>query len=114
MVKLMEQGGSGERYILAGENLGYKELFALLSKSFGRPEPSLPLPAWALQLAWRAERIRTYLLGGRAFVTRSTVHTALSHRSYDASKAMRAGVAFRTAEQAVANVAAFVKASVAH
>ncbi|MBL7980674.1 MAG: NAD-dependent epimerase/dehydratase family protein [Flavobacteriales bacterium] len=113
MVTLMEQGASGERYILAGENLGYKELFGLLAKAFGRPEPSYPLPAWALQLAWRAERIRTTLFGGRAFVTRSTVHTALSQKSYDASKAQRAGIAFRTAEQAVANVAAFVRASAA-
>jgi nucleoside-diphosphate-sugar epimerase len=111
MVKLMQQGGNGERYILAGENLGYKELFTLLAKAFGRAEPSFPLPAWALQLAWCAERIRTSLLGGRAFVTRNTVHTALSHRSYDASKAKRAGISFRTAEEAVANVAAFVKAS---
>ncbi len=111
MLVLMERGGTGERYILVGENLDYKRLFTLLANSFGHPAPTIALPAWPLQVAWRAERLRTLLFGGRPFVTRHTVRSALMHRRYDNRKALSVpSIRFRTAEEAVANVAAFVKA----
>jgi len=111
MVVLMDRGGTGERYILVGENLDYKRLFTLLANAFGHPAPTIALPAWPLQLAWRAERLRTLLFGGRPFVTRHTVRSALVHRRYDNHKALSVpGIRFRTAEEAVANVAAYVKA----
>jgi hypothetical protein len=41
-------------------------------------------------------------------VTRHTVHSALSQRSYDATKARALGIPFRNMESSVANVAAFL------
>lgn len=110
MVVLMDRGVTGERYILVGENLDYKRLFTLLANAFGHPSPSIALPAWPLQLAWRLERLRTLFFGGRPFVTRHTVRSALVHRRYDNRKALSVpGIRFRTAEEAVANVASFVR-----
>lgn len=108
MTRLITEGTSGERYLLIGENLSYRKLFTLIAASAGKSAPDLPLPAWALELGWRAEAMRT-LLGGRPLVTRHTARTASRLRHYDGSKAQRLlGVPFRSAAEAVANVSAFL------
>jgi hypothetical protein len=61
-----------------------------------------------LALAWRAEALRTFFTRTRPMVTRHTVHSALSQRSYDATKARALGIPFRNMESSVANVAAFL------
>ena len=49
------------------------------------------------------------LFGGRPLVTRNTARTASRTRHYHGSKAAKLlGLHFRTAEEAVANVAAFL------
>ena len=110
MTILMERGGNGERYLLVGENLSYRRLFTLLTAAFNRPEPTIALKPWWLSLAWRLEHLRTRVLGGTPFITSDTAQSALSHRSYDASKAKAVpGITFRSAQEAVDNVADFVK-----
>lgn len=109
MLALMEKGGTGDRYLLVGENLSYHHLFNLLAKAFGRSGPSTPLRPWMLQLGWRVERLRTVLTGSTPFITRDTAHSALTLRSYSAEKVTKLlGHGFRTAEESIANVAAFV------
>ena len=114
MVSVMEHGISGERYLLVGENLSYQRLFALLSTALGQTVPSIPLPAWSLELAWRVERLRTLLTGSTPFITRDTAHSARSHRSYSSAKIL-ALLPHRpySAEEAIANVARFL-AGTAH
>jgi dihydroflavonol-4-reductase len=108
-VRLMREGGSGERYLLVGENLSYKELFATLAKALGRPGTKYAIPPWALSLAWRLERLRT-LFGGRPFITRHTAHSATISRSWSNAKARKVlGYTFRPAHDAAANVAAFLQ-----
>jgi dihydroflavonol-4-reductase len=68
----------------------------------------MPLPAWALELGWRVEAMRT-VFGGRPLITRNTARTASRIRLYDGSKAERLlGMKFRSAEEAVTNVAVFL------
>jgi nucleoside-diphosphate-sugar epimerase len=109
MTRLITEGGTGERHLLIGENLPYRKLFTLIAASNGKAAPSMELPPWTLELAWRAEALRT-LFGGRPLVTRNTARTASRTRHYDGSKATKLlGMHFRTAEEAVANVAAFIR-----
>lgn len=109
MTRLITEGATGERYLLIGENLPYRKLFTLIATSNGKAAPSMELPPWTLELAWRAEAMRT-LFGGRPLVTRNTARTASRTRHYDGSKATKLlGMHFRTAEEAVANVAAFIR-----
>lgn len=106
---LLEHGSPGERYLLVGENLSYKALFEKLAHGFGHSAPSRSLAPWVLELAWRVERVRS-LFGGRPFVTRHSVRSALTRRSYSAAKALSlGGPAFRSADEAVANVVRFLK-----
>jgi dihydroflavonol-4-reductase len=40
----MDRGRPGERYVLGGENLTYREMFGVIADVLGRPRPLLPLP----------------------------------------------------------------------
>jgi dihydroflavonol-4-reductase len=108
MTRLITEGASGERYLLIGEGISYRKLFTLIAQSAGKPAPTMPLPAWALELGWRVEAMRT-VFGGRPLITRNTARTASRIRLYDGSKAERLlGMKFRSAEEAVTNVAVFL------
>lgn len=108
MTRLITEGAIGERYLLIGENLPYRKLFTLIAESHGKPAPTIKLPAWALEAAWRMEALRT-LFGGRPLITRNTARTGSRQRTYDGSKAARTlGMRFRGAGEAVANVARFL------
>jgi len=108
MTRLITEGQTGERYLLIGEGLTYRKLFTLIAKSAGKPAPSILLSSWTLELAWRAEFLRT-IFGGRPLVTRNTARTASRTRHYDGSKAEELlRMKFRSAEEAIANVSAFL------
>ena len=44
-----ERGRTGERYLLGGENLSYRQLFTLLAEVVGSRPPWLLLPDWAVE-----------------------------------------------------------------
>ena len=45
----LERGRPGRRYILGGENLSLRELFARIAAAAGRPAPRIPVP-WSVAL----------------------------------------------------------------
>jgi dihydroflavonol-4-reductase len=49
-----ERGRAGERYLLGGENLAMRDVFAAVAAAAGRPAPRLAVP-WPL--AWGAARV---------------------------------------------------------
>lgn len=51
LILLMERGRSGERYILGGENLTYREFLTQCAEEAGVSPPSLPLPRGLLRAA---------------------------------------------------------------
>lgn len=110
MLALMDQGSTGERYLLVGENVSYQRLFGSLATAFGRPMPDTALRPWMLQAAWRFERVRSLLTGSKPFITRDTAHSAIADRSFSAEKVQKLlGIRFIPAEHAVANVAGFLQ-----
>ena len=108
MLALMEQGGSGERYLLVGANISYRELFTTLSQAFGTKPPTRVLRAWMLGLAWRLERVRA-LFGARPLVTRHTAHSATIRRSYSNTKVQALlGHQFHSVQEMAANMATYL------
>jgi nucleoside-diphosphate-sugar epimerase len=110
MVRSIERGGSGERYLLVGENIRYQALFGLMAQAFEQPIPDRAIRPWMLQLGWRLEKVRSTLLGSVPLLTAATAHSALIERGYDASKARKElAFEFRSAKDAVENVARFLR-----
>jgi dihydroflavonol-4-reductase len=110
LVRLMDKGAVGERHLLIGENISYRNLFTTIAETAGLAAPTIPLPPWVLGLAWRAERLRT-LFGGRPMITKVSARTASRPRLYDGSKARRLlDMEFRRAKEAVENTERFLRA----
>jgi len=109
LVRLMDEGKAGERHLLIGENITYKDLFSTIARAAGQRAPGIPIPPWTLGIAWRLERLRT-LFGGRPLVTRNSARTASRPRLYDGSKARAVlGMEFRKAREAVENTERFLR-----
>jgi dihydroflavonol-4-reductase len=53
LILLMQRGRPGERYILGGENLTYRELLTQCAEEAGVPPPAFPLPDAMLRTAIR-------------------------------------------------------------
>jgi dihydroflavonol-4-reductase len=58
-------GRVGERYILAGENLSYRDAFRTICEVVGRPMPRLALPSWAIEAVAAAASAARRGLGTR-------------------------------------------------
>ncbi|MCB0635560.1 MAG: NAD-dependent epimerase/dehydratase family protein [Lewinella sp.] len=54
VVGALEKGRPGERYLLAGENLSFREFFALVDRVADARTPQVPLPRWLILLVGRA------------------------------------------------------------
>ena len=85
----MEKGTRGERYILGGENLTYRELFARALSIVGRRPLLLPLGPRAAMAAGRVCEWWARAFGGEPPLTRSLARLAFTDHYYDCSKAIR-------------------------
>lgn len=103
-----EKARTGERYLLVGEHLPYKELFKTIAEISGTRPAKRVLPHWLLNIAWRLEATRTFFFRSHPFITKHTAHSACSHYRYDNTKAKtELGVEFRTVQKAVENAIKF-------
>ena len=50
IITAMERGKTGERYILGGENVSYKQLADTISRISGAPKVHFPLPFWTAKI----------------------------------------------------------------
>jgi dihydroflavonol-4-reductase len=75
----MTRGAVGRRYLLANENLSYREFMSVVSEVVGRRPPAMPLPKWTLGVAGLVGRVgRRFdahrFAGLDPMVLRSTCH----------------------------------------
>ena len=85
----LEEGKSGDRYILGHQNLTLKELFDQLAQITGISAPQRTVPPWLpLTVAWIDERILAPL-GKPPSVPLDGVRMAKQRMYYDASKAVQ-------------------------
>ncbi len=116
LVRLLDEGvtpgqspGNGERHLLIGENISYRDLFSTIARNAGKSAPTTAIAPWTMEFAWRFERLRT-LFGGRPLVTKASARTASRQRLYDGSRARKVlSMEFRKAEEAVANTERFLR-----
>jgi dihydroflavonol-4-reductase len=86
----MEKGRSGERYILAGENVTVKGLFDTLAELTGLKPPSIKAPVPVLRVLAAAMELGSKLTGARPMLDRSQVDEFAGRYGYfDNSKAER-------------------------
>lgn len=88
-VAAAERGRSGERYILAGENLSYRTAAAVVCEITGHPAPALTIPAWLLPVVGIGVTAVRAVWGNRVPVDANQVRLSGATIYVDGSKANR-------------------------
>lgn len=109
MIKAMEKGRSGERYILAGENLPLKEVFRMIAQVAGVSAPTIPLPPFVFKgLACLDEKL--HQVGRRGPLPAERALVAMMYHWYDSSKAKKElGFSNKPAMEAIASSVQWMK-----
>jgi dihydroflavonol-4-reductase len=90
MIRLMESDTTGQRFVLNGANLSYRELLTSIAHQLGRRPPYIRVPAFLRGLAWRIAWLQAKLTGGGPFLTKETAANASQTFSFNPSKSVEA------------------------
>lgn len=109
IVKAMVRGRSGERYILAGENITLREVFNLIAIEAGVKKPLIPLPSFLFHLlAFVDDSLAKVGLHGPLASERALV--AMMYHWYDSSKAIKElDYRIRPAQESIAKSVRWMK-----
>ncbi|MGR6087276.1 MAG: NAD-dependent epimerase/dehydratase family protein [Arcticibacter sp.] len=88
MTRLVEKKIYGQRFVLVGENMHYKEVMDLIADGLGVKRPSTRAGRFLSGLAWRMEFVTSKLTGKRPLITRETAQSAQSVSHYSNKKAL--------------------------
>jgi nucleoside-diphosphate-sugar epimerase len=95
MIMLMKSDIRNERFILASENISYRQAFDAIADALGKKRPSFKAGRLLSEVAWRAESIRARLGGSSPLITRETARTAHAKYFYSSEKIKKAlGIEF--------------------
>lgn len=110
MMLLMEKNISAERFLVTSENLKFKTVFELISKAFEKPVPYKKVSPRLSSFAWRFEKFRTTLFGGKARITKETARAAHKTYQYDNSKIKKElRIEFISVEDSIKDAAKYFK-----
>ena len=88
-VKLMESEISGERFIVNSDNHLFKDAFSMMAKALGRKAPFIKAPDWSIELMWRADSIKSTLLGVEPLITKELARGLQTFFQYDNAKLLK-------------------------
>jgi dihydroflavonol-4-reductase len=111
LVRTMERGEPGRRYLLGGENLTLAGLLGILSEMTGVPVPRwrVPYPA-GLAAAWLSELWADYVSGRPPKATVTGVRLTRRTMHFDASRSLAAlGLTPRPARQSLADAVIWLR-----
>lgn len=80
---LMSGNIRGEKFIISGENVYYKDLFTQIATAFQKKPPYKKVTPLIGALVWRWEKIKSTFSKSKPLLTKETVHTAMTSVFYD-------------------------------
>jgi dihydroflavonol-4-reductase len=93
--KLLENEISGERYLVTGHNIGFKELFDRICRRLGVKAPSKPAGPFLAGMAWRIAGIAARFKGTRPTITKESAESSQSVTVFSSEKVMKQFPDFR-------------------
>ncbi len=105
MTGLMSSNISGERFVVAGHNLSFKQMFGMIARSFGMKEPNTKATSFLLGMAWRLEAFLSLFRKGEARITSESVKSSQKLLIYSNDKITQSlDFKFRNMEDTVARI----------
>ena len=104
MIELMKSEISEERFIISAENLGFRDVFMMMARNFGKKPPSRKVSPAIASIVWRWEGLKSLFTGEDPLLTRETAETAQMKVYFDNSKLKKflPGFSFRPLEESIA------------
>ena len=102
MILVMEKNLFNERFIVSSENLSYQQLLELIARYLDKPSPSVNIPPFLNQIAWRVEKLRSYFTGSKPEFTKEIAKTSMQQYTFSNEKIRRtAGFDFIPVEESI-------------
>jgi dihydroflavonol-4-reductase len=103
--KLIETNTSGERYLVTGHNLPFRELFERICNQLGVKAPSQKAGPFMVGLAWRLMGIVARFTGKRPTITKESAESSQRTTVYSNEKVLKAfpDFQFRSLEDTIEN-----------
>lgn len=86
IVLLLDSPGSGERFILSGENWTFQHLFNQIAKGFNKKLPTKKATPFLAEVAWRFEKIKSLFTGKAALLTKESARVSQTKTYFDTAK----------------------------
>ena len=89
-VLLMESYITEERFIINHENWEFKKLFDAIAGGFGQKQPKWEATPFLSGIAWRIEKMKSFLKNAKPLLTKETARIALSKTYWQNDKILNA------------------------
>jgi dihydroflavonol-4-reductase len=94
MQLLMHSDVLGQRFIISGSNVQYKEVFTNIAKAFGKKPPHKQVTPLLAAIVWRLEAVKGMITGKTPLLTKETAATAQAVVHFDNTKFLKAFPSF--------------------
>lgn len=84
--RLLEKKVTNERFLIAGHNLLFKDLFDQIALELKVKPPRFSVGKFLTELAWRVVGITSYLLGKKPAITKDTVRSSHTITQFSSEK----------------------------
>ena len=95
MQLLMNSNVQGQRYIISGANVEYKEIFTRIAEAFKKRPPYKRVTPLIAAIVWRLEAIKGLITGKAPLLTEETAKTAQAFVHFDNTKFLKAFPEFK-------------------
>ena len=95
MQLLMSSEINGQRYILSGENVKYKEVFTQIANAFNKRPPYKEVTPLLASIVWRIEAIKGMITGKTPLLNKETAATAQAVVHFNNTKFLKAFPTFK-------------------
>jgi nucleoside-diphosphate-sugar epimerase len=111
MQLLMQSDVQGQRYIISGANLPYREIFTRIAQAFHKKPPHKKVTPLLAAIVWRLEAIKGMITGKAPLLTKETAATAQAIVHFDNSKFLKTFPEFkyRTVDETIRRACAELK-----
>ena len=102
-VLLMESNITEERFIINHENWEFKKLFDAIADGFGQKHPKWQATPFLSSIAWRMEKVKSFLKNAKPLLTKETARIALSKTYWQNDKILKTlpGFSFMPLESSI-------------
>ena len=85
-IQLLLSDIKNERFIVNGANMKFRTLFDLIAEGLGKKKSTIKITPLLKEIAWRAEWIRSFIVGKKPLLTKETANSSMKNNSYSTKK----------------------------